>query len=375
MAPPTLPPPTSAAVLSAQRVRRDANPERRAIQVGVFGTLFVHALLLWIVPQIHLTTENSGTNSASGAPEAAFEVQFFPADPATATPLPPAPEKLQFVEINPAAPDNPPDQTNLTGAQNQQAAQEIPTPDGRSQTPLVKGDPEKNSTAVVTGQLAQPRPLPGVPEPSPTPEEQRVARREQNPLPGDEAFEGRAPEGLRGSLAPPAPNAGAPQRIEGRPDAIRDNGFTIGLPVEVNPLQPRPRPTLPATTTVQARNTPLRDNPFGTSRVGVTAYDAKWSAYGGYLQRLYEIVEIQWHRLMGPGFVPPSSGTHVSVRFRLTASGEITEILSVTGNAKLDLQSVCVGAITDRAPYGLWPPDMIAVLGASQDLTISFYYE
>lgn len=375
MAPPTLPPPTPAAIPSAQRVRRDANPERRAIQVGVFGTLFVHALLLWLVPQIHLISENSKTNSASGAAEAAFEVQFLTADPATATLLPPAPEKLKFLETNPAAPDNPPDQTNLTGAQNQQAAQEIPTPDGRSPVPLVKGDPEKNSTAIVNGQLAQPRSLPVVPEPPAPPEEQRLARREQNPLPGTEQFEGRAPDGLRGNVAPPAPNAGAPQRIEGRPDAIRDNGFTIGLPVEVNPLQPRPRHTLPATTTVQARNTPLRDNPFGTSRVGVTAYDAKWSAYGDYLQRLYEIVEIQWHRLMGLGFVPPSSGTHVSVRFRLTASGEITEILSVSGNAKLDVQSVCVGAITDRAPYGAWPADMVAVLGSSQDLTFSFYYE
>jgi hypothetical protein len=375
MAPPTLPPPTPAAVPPARRARHGPSPERRAIQVGVAGTLFVHALLLWLVPQIRFSSDHPGTAAPGGATEAAFEVQFLPAAPANATPAPPAPEPLKFVEINPAAPDNPPDQTNLTGAQNQQAAQKIPTPDGRSQTPLVKGDPEKNSTAIVTGQLAQPRPLPVVPEPPAPPEEQRVARREQNPLPGDETFEGAAPDGLRGGLAPPAPNAGARERIEGRPDATRDNGFTFGLPVEVNPLQPRPRPTLPAATTAQARSTPLRDNPFGTSRVGVTAYDAKWSAYGDYLQRFYEIVEIQWHRLMGPSFVPPSPGTQVHVRFRLTASGEITEILSVSGNAKLDVRSVCVGAITDRAPYGPWPADMVAVLGAAQDLTFSFYYE
>ncbi len=372
MAPPTLPPPAPPA---ARPARRDAGPERRAIQVGVVGTVLVHALLLWLAPRLPLASRDGKTSPADGTAEAAFDVQFLPASPAATLPSAPELEHLKPVETNPAAPDNVPDHTDLTGAQNQQAAQEVPTPDGRSHTPAVSGDPEKNSTVIVRGQLAEPRPLPIAPEPPPTPEEQRVARRELNPLPGSEQFEGLAPDGLRGNLAPPAAGASAPERVEGRPDASRDNGFTIGVSVAVDPLRPRPRPVLAATAAPQARSAPLLENPFGTSRAGVTAYDAKWSAYGEYLQRLDEIVEIQWHRLMGPGFVLPPPGTKVNVRFRLNSRGEVSEVLAVTGNARLDTQSVCVGAITDRSPYGPWPADMVAMLGESQELTFSFYYE
>ena len=370
-----LPPPDPAAARPARRAAREHGPERRAVQIGVVGTVLVHALLLWLAPRLPLTGGDGKISPAGESGGAAFEVEFLPASPA-APPAGPEPTRLIPVETNPAAPDNIPDRTDLTGAQNQQAAQETPTPDGRSPVPAVRGDPDKPSTAIVTGQLAEPRPLPVAPEPPPAPpDEQRVAQREQNPLPGDERFQGTAPDGLRGGLAPPAPNPGATERVEGRPDATRESGFTIGLTVAVDPLHPRTRPTLPASAAPQAPPAPLLDNTSGASRVGLTAYDAKWSAYGEYLQRLHEIIGIQWRRLMGPGFVLPSPGTRVHVRFRLDASGEIPEILSVTGNARLDTQSVCVGAITDRSPYGPWPADMVAVLGDSQVLTFSFYYE
>ena len=32
-------------------------------------------------------------------------------------------------------------------------------------------------------------------------------------------------------------------------------------------------------------------------------------------------------------------------------------------------------AITDRAPYGPWTDDMIAMLGKQQEMTFTFYYQ
>jgi len=34
-----------------------------------------------------------------------------------------------------------------------------------------------------------------------------------------------------------------------------------------------------------------------------------------------------------------------------------------------------VSAITERAPYGEWSEDMIALLGKEQELTFTFHYQ
>jgi hypothetical protein len=65
----------------------------------------------------------------------------------------------------------------------------------------------------------------------------------------------------------------------------------------------------------------------------------------------------------------------VVVKFRLDKGGSIAEIISVIpGNAD-QASRACVSAITARAPYGEWTDDMIQVLGESQELTFSFYYQ
>ena len=59
----------------------------------------------------------------------------------------------------------------------------------------------------------------------------------------------------------------------------------------------------------------------------------------------------------------------------MNTEGRISEIVSVDGTAGNQAQKGCMAAITARAPYGPWTEDMIAVLGDSQELTFTFYYQ
>ncbi|MEO0054663.1 MAG: hypothetical protein RLZZ50_610, partial [Verrucomicrobiota bacterium] len=111
---------------------------------GLAGTAVAHAVLLivlWLMPR---DFNDSGSTANSTQSERSFEIELTPE---LFRPVaPPATQPPRFVEVNPAAPDNAPDQTSLVGAQNQQVAQPVPTPDGRTDTPKVDGEGDKNAT-------------------------------------------------------------------------------------------------------------------------------------------------------------------------------------------------------------------------------------
>jgi hypothetical protein len=117
------------------------------------------------------------------------------------------------------------------------------------------------------------------------------------------------------------------------------------------------------------------NNFTGTNRTVIIAYDAKWSRYGEYLQRIIDAVALQWHQIVEQSAIYPERGTRVEVKFRLNARGEVAEILSVSGNGNADARLACVSGITVPAPYGVWSADMVALLGETQELTFAFYYE
>ncbi len=119
----------------------------------------------------------------------------------------------------------------------------------------------------------------------------------------------------------------------------------------------------------------LQQNLVGTTNIGPMAIDAKWSAYGEYLQRMIETIQVEWERVIEAGHIYPPSGTQVTVRFRMDSDGAITEILETKSNGGSQAEGACKTGITARAPYGKWTEDMVAVLGHSQDMTFVFYYE
>jgi hypothetical protein len=200
-----------------------------------------------------------------------------------------------------------------------------------------------------------------------------AARAEQNPLPGFERTEGENPDAYGSNVTRIPENVRpVPERIEGAKDApLIDGGATI-QPV-IDPMRPRPRPQI--TKQLQVRPAILTENKFGTSNIGLNAWDARWSNYGAYLQRMIDTIQIQWERILVQSQVYPPSGSTVTVKFVLDAEGRISRIVDVNNQSSDAAAAACVSGITDRAPYGTWTEDMRAVLGDEQEMTFAFYYQ
>ena len=116
------------------------------------------------------------------------------------------------------------------------------------------------------------------------------------------------------------------------------------------------------------------DNKFGSMDIAVAAVDAKWSNFGFYLQRLIETVQIQWDRILLSSTLYPPLGTTITIKFRMNSDGKITGVGIVKNTSNEQGKEACLSAITARSPYGKWSDDMVAVLGDSQEMTLTFYY-
>ena len=163
----------------------------------------------------------------------------------------------------------------------------------------------------------------------------------------------------------------APEKVDGAKNAPLVEGADTTLPA-IDPKKPRARPVLE---TVHTRPAIFEDNQFGTSNIGPVAFSAKWSAYGEYLHKMIEAIQIQWDRILIESRTEPPSNTTVTVKFTMDLHGKVTEIIDVESTSSEQGKQSCITAITMTAPYGEWTDDMIAVLGTSQDLTFQFYYQ
>lgn len=354
------------------------DPDTRSTAIGVLGVILVHLLLLLFGSHV-LRLEHGPSVLRPHSSARQFNIEITPETfSALVRPPPKAPPPKQFVETNPDAPENIPDKTNNFAAQNQQVAQEKPTPNGNSERPAMEGKKDFQSTQIVSGSLQKQAehlaPAPAVETP-PTPPGASVPRAEQNPLPGFEKIQGDNPNAFGSSPAPAAQNTRAiPERIDGAKNVPLIEGAT-GLQPAIDPKRPRPRPQI--VKQQQVRPAILAENKIGTSNVGITAINAKFSNYGAYLQRLVEAVQIEWDGLLVGAKVYPPSGTYVVVRFILSSEGKITRFVEVDNHSSTYGAQACTAAISNRAPYGEWTDDMKAALNATdgEELVFTFYYQ
>ena len=144
--------------------------------------------------------------------------------------------------------------------------------------------------------------------------------REQTPLPGFEKKQGTAPDGFATNTAKPADNPKAiPQKIDGSKDAPRSTNATASTP-QIDPKHPQPRRVLEQ----QVRPAIFKQNDFGTSNIGPTALDSRWSKYGVYLKKMIETVQIEWDSILQDSRIYPNPGSTVSIKFVMNSKGEIT---------------------------------------------------
>lgn len=358
-----------------QAAQDEGDPEsliKGVILAAIIWPLLI--LLLWLGTR-HLGSQADSTAfKASRKPS--FDIQMLPPDeflmPRKPTPPPP-----KFVETNPDAPENIPDKTNNIAAQNQQAAQEKPNPDGKDDHAATEGKKDWESNQIVSGQLTPPTEAPP-PVPPPTPEvaaaleKAAEARKAENPLSGFEKREGLSETGYGMNKAPVTDKATAvPEKIEGVKDAPMTVGELSPSQKAIDPRKPQPRVQL---TQQRVRPAIFAEDKVGTKNIGLAGYDARWSNYGAYLQRLVDSVQIQFDNIVNNSGVFPPTGTVVTIKFRMDSDGKITDILSAESTGGEQAKSQSMSAITARSPYGKWTDDMVAMLGDSQEFTWKFYY-
>ena len=190
--------PPLATTLRRWAVRAWDDPETRSTLIGLAGVLLIH-LLLWAAMPSLLRFDPVPASRRPKPVGHDFNIELAPE--IFNKPLAKPKDPFKFVETNPEAPENTPDKTNNFAAQNQQVAQEKPTPDGKSDRPATEGKKDFESTQIVSGRLTKPiEHMEAVPPPMEVPPAEQVvaaARAEQNPLSGDEKNPRRKPRGRR----------------------------------------------------------------------------------------------------------------------------------------------------------------------------------
>jgi len=361
------PPERPRRLLAVPRFSKD--PDVRSVQVGVIATIIIHLLLLFLMPEMFRNDMKGVVRPTTAKPQFNIEIA-----PETFT-QPKPPDPFKFVETNPDAPDNAPDKTNNFAAQNQQVAQEKPTPNGKSDRPALEGETDIQSTQIVDGRLMQPNVpkdvAPQVVTP-PATETVAAAKREQDPLTGFEKTTGESKDSVGTNVAKvPELATDVPEKVEGAKDAPLVQGATATT-IAIDPKRPQPRPQLVR----NSRPAVFQENKFGTQNIGLTGVDAKWSSYGQYLRKMIEAIQARWDDLIAASKHYPTQGSRVSVSFVMDSEGKIASIRTVDGDAGELATNWCVTAISPSQDfsYGIWTDDMKAVLGEKQELTFTFLY-
>ncbi|MEM8868645.1 MAG: hypothetical protein AAGC73_10305 [Verrucomicrobiota bacterium] len=303
------------------------------------------------------------------------------------------PEEQRYVETNPKAPENEPDETDQYSAKAQQAADQNPE-SGPDETPTVDGD--SDNLKILQGEVAEPTPVePGV----------YAAQAPEGEGPGDAGGKPVPPSEAEVSQAPPLPppdflrqepesDDGVSSRLEipdEVPEEVKDPQLTsepinVYQPQEdsevVQATEPRPgggqatarpapraRPRLPPELT---HGPLLRSRSSATIR-GDLAIDATFSEFGEYQQQFYAALQAGWYQEI-EFFEPIDTSTYVRVRFKIRSDGSIRDVETLDSTASEIARVICETAITKRSPFRPWTKEMVKVFGRERTLTVVFRY-
>ncbi|HUJ45335.1 MAG TPA: hypothetical protein VLW52_17190 [Opitutaceae bacterium] len=345
------------------------DPDTRSVQIGLIWTVLVHLLLLLLAPQMLRNEFSPGRFVRPGTNARNFDIEITPDLLGPRAPPPP----MRFVETNPDANNNIPDNTTNFAAQNQQAAQPVPDKNSTLRMPKTEGKKDfENDSQVVTGSLQKPEltsPTPPAQAQQATTAQNQAPRKQEVPLPGYLKSSGDNPDAFgTEAVKLPEPSTGADKFVAGDKNAQSVTGNGAQATAEIRP-QPLPRPRL-----TQVRPGILQERPVGVNNAGTIAVDAHFSQFGDYLQELIDIVQIQWERILTQSAVYPKASSHVTISFRINSQGQIAEIIKVDGDAGEYGTRAALSAIQEPAPYRAWTKEMVAVLGNDQEITFGFYY-
>lgn len=294
-------------------------------------------------------------------------------------PIPLLPENFdrnQFVEANPQASENPPDETSNFSFKDQQAAQPKPNTDlPKAQAPEVLG--EKQTSKIVPAENPEPSPpeppAETVPPTKPTPSEDSAIPNQATILPASdvELEEGPSDDGsrTRKSETKAKESLALNRHQQQEPDA--------SSPAQLSPGPAKPYPQARPKLSPELIRGPLTKTFTTAPRIGTVAIECRLHPYGVYLQQMLKSIEEQWHQLAAgstsflqkdrlPGLI--------TIRFTLLSTGRIEKLSRLDSEGPSLPAELCRQAVQSRVPFGKWTDDMIKDFGKSDEVTISFRY-
>jgi len=153
--------------------------------------------------------------------------------------------------------------------------------------------------------------------------------------------------------------------------------LTLGKPEDSRPPE-EPRPRTIKQALAQQNHPPgvqMRQE-GGAHRLALApSFDVKTTPFGAYDAAFIEAVTQRWYDLLDSRQFAMDRSGKVTLRFRLSYDGTITEMKVLDNTVGDVLGYVCQKAVTDPAPYAAWPGDMRRMIGENyREITFTFYY-
>ncbi|MFP6901302.1 MAG: hypothetical protein VCA36_10185 [Opitutales bacterium] len=286
----------------------------------------------------------------------------------------------RFVEANPEAPDNPPDETDNFSFRDQQAAQpEAPVEE--SVAPKIEGDKPDTQKIVEAGDPGVALPVPVV-----SPDSQAGKDFERG-TPIGEDDEGDPKESPSDLPKIDDEDGLAVRKVEAQAENSTAKGTIIlnELPAQLVEFPvtadeprviPKPRPRLRLAPDLVRG--PLMTTETNAPRLGRVAIECRLHAYGAYVQEMLQAIEDQWHKLGhgARGFISQNNlPPLVKLRFKLDSNGRVHNLSRLDANRTGLGAEICRQSIESRAPYGKWTEEMIRDFGGEDEITITFHYK
>ena len=334
----------------------------RRFSIALVATLLIHALFFWLFP---------------------WEIESRNVEPTAYELILESPQQKRFIETNPDLPSNEPDETDNFAARSQQASQLKPSKQPFKEAPNILGESD-TSQKVVSGDKAErfEDPLTFFLPPS-QPNAAEALEQSFAPLlpPKRPDFirdeEVEDPRGVASQL--PAVSESSDEKPLSTVQAVPLNVPKVSEPSKTlreqeaqESLSPQVRPQArPRVAPDVLRGEILKSQ--GSAPVRGQAVNASFNEFGDYLQRLYEVVGIQWIMLnRSLRLIRDEVSAVVVIEFTLNKEGKVEDLAVRYSTAGQAAELIAKDAIRSRAPFELWSEEMIAELKPKE--TIVFYF-
>ncbi len=377
--------------------------ESRTMQIIRWVVAIIIAVLLNLayVRGIPTTQATLADDNGDAEEETTFDLQLVEDD-----------DEWQYVEANPDAPENEPDDTANISNRNQQAAQEEVASQEDSPMPFLEGE-EEDSRKIVQGEIPveEQQTTPSVAVQGSQPTEAQEAQQAQESSPTEQSIDAPFSENLP-AIPPPPPTPDFIEEIqsddeEGIDLKIIENETEVSTPNsefdDDQPLNINIPPSVAEMLSKRAQNQEQQSvqdaaaanpqplprkrlspdvlpGPLMFSRnyaaiMGPLAMDSKFTQFGYYLRRMFDAIQLQWYSLLEDITISQKDRpAFVDVEYVINSQGIVTRATVVNTDASELSVLLCKDSIESRSPYGPWTEQMIEELGDETTITVRFRY-